>query len=215
MATTATPVPGKRRVRKRILIPALLVGFFLLVLVVLVVRGSWADEQERNPATVAQGTITQLYRTPEGKTPVRCAIVVPASASFAWQVVTDYENHARFMPYVSQLSSRELKDGRTHIEGVAHSRIWGDWPFQSTVSHEEKGQTYRAWWEESDHFLAVNRGSWQVSSTKDGESLVVFSLEIEVAGYPNFLIRNILMDRLHTVLQALREEVQRRKANPS
>ena len=45
-----------------------------------------------------------------------------------------------------------------------------------------------------------------------GETLVVFTLDIELNKYPSFMVRNVLMDRLHKVLKALRAEVRRRRA---
>lgn len=211
----ATPTPAPRRVRKRILIPSVLLVLFLVTLLVLIARGSWADTQIRDPKTPAEGTITQLYRTPEGHTPVRCAIVVPAPAAEVWKVITDYDNHHRFMPYVTHVGSTETADGRHRIAGLAHSQLWGDWLFDSTVKHTATDDGYKAAWDEAGDPLTVNRGSWQVRALGKNDSLVVFSLEIELANYPNFLVRNILMDRLHYVLKALRQEVARRQESQS
>jgi hypothetical protein len=39
----------------------------------------------------------------------------------------------------------------------------------------------------------------------------VYSLQVEAAEYPNFFIRNVLLDRLQKVLAGLRGEVTRRQ----
>ena len=208
------PVPARRRVRKRILIPAILLGLLLLVLAGLFVRGVWSDGVEKNPTTVAQGTVTQLYRDANGRTVVRCAILVDAPPADVWAVINDYPSHSKFLPYVSALKASPLEDGRTHLEGVAHSPLWGDWPFESDVSDKaapDKGE-YEAWWDESGEELASNRGRWILKPAGEGQTLVVFVLDVEVAKYPSFMVRNILMDRLHKVLEGLRTEVRRRRA---
>jgi hypothetical protein len=38
----------------------------------------------------------------------------------------------------------------------------------------------------------------------------VFTLQMELQGYPNFVVRNILMDRVGTIVQSVRDEVARR-----
>jgi hypothetical protein len=34
---------------------------------------------------------------------------------------------------------------------------------------------------------------------------------MEIEGYPNFLVRNILMDRVGTIVQSMRDEVVKRR----
>jgi ribosome-associated toxin RatA of RatAB toxin-antitoxin module len=216
MTSTASPLPtpARRRVRKRILIPVILLGLLLLVLVGLFVRGVWSDTVEKNPASVGQGTVTQLYRGPDGRKVVRCAILVDALPAEVWAVINDYSSHDQFLPYVSALTATPLQDGKIHLVGVAHSSLWGDWSFESDVSSKatpDKGE-YAAWWDESDDELTTDHGRWDLSPTGAGETLVVFTLEIELSKYPSFMVRNILMDRLYKVLEALRAEVRRRRA---
>ena len=43
------------------------------------------------------------------------------------------------------------------------------------------------------------------------QTLLVFTLQIELKKYPNFIVRNIIMDRLHSVLKSMRDETLRRK----
>jgi carbon monoxide dehydrogenase subunit G len=212
-STTATPAP--RRVKKRLVIPVILLALVVLLLVVLSIRGTWADDVEKAPASADEGTLTQLYRGPDGGIYVRCALVVEAPPREVWAVVTDYNHQAEFLPYVSQMSGEPEADGRYHIRGVAHSRLWGDWPFESQVTleeHPDRGE-YRAFWgEEGTGELAINRGSWVLRPAGEGRTLLSYALQIEVARYPAFLVRNIIMDRLHLVVSAVRDEVQRRRA---
>ena len=105
MASDAPAQPQKRRVRKRIWIPAILLGVLALALAWLVWRGTSAETTERNPASAADGPVTQLL-SQDGRTFVRTAIVVPAPPAAVWKVVADYDSHPNFIRYISDLSSQ-------------------------------------------------------------------------------------------------------------
>jgi hypothetical protein len=212
MATDAPAQPQKRTVRKRIWIPSVL-------LALLVLAGSWAwwrgtnaETVERNPASVADGPVTQLL-TQEGRIFVRCAIVVPAPPLAVWRVVTDYESHPMFIRYIGELSSQKLDDNRVRLTGVAHSQMWGDFPFEIDVTHDEKpaqGEYSARWHEEAKAGFDVDGGGWTVKRLPGDQSLLIFSKQTEIQGYPNFLVRTILMDRVGAIVESMRDEVAKR-----
>src|SRR5262249_38486373 len=153
------------------------------------VRGTWADTEERNPRTAAEGTVTQLYRTPRGDVQVRCAAVIEAPADRVWDVIRDYPSHPRFLPYVSELHATPNGDGRVYLTGTAHSRLWGDWTFAAHVDHKKlSDKQYQASWDEPGPTLAVNRGSWTLTALGPGQTLVVYALQVEASGYPRFFV---------------------------
>src|SRR5262249_35723246 len=156
--------------------PALVLGLLLVFFLWMYVRGTWADTVPRNPQTPADGSITQLYHTPHGDVHVRCAILINAPVEKVWEVIRDYENHTRLLPYVSAMGM-ELKEGdRVHLIGVAHSRLWGDWPFAVNVDHKKvSDKEYVANWDETSESITVNRGSWTLTATGRGQTLVVFA----------------------------------------
>jgi ribosome-associated toxin RatA of RatAB toxin-antitoxin module len=210
--STATPTSSHRRVKKRILIPVIVLGLVLVFLTWVYVRGTWADTVARNPPTSAEGPITQLFRTPGGDVQVRCALVIDAPAANVWAVVRDYANQPRFLPYVSVMEVQAEEGDRVYLTGIAHSRLWGDWPFAVHVDHKKVSDTeYVASWDEPSATLAVNRGGWTLTALGPSQTLVVYSLQVEAAEYPNFFIRNVLLDRLQKVLAGLRGEVTRRQ----
>lgn len=212
MATNDAPPPARRLVRKRILIPSVLLAAALVLFGWLWYRGTVTDTNPYTPTSAAEGPVTQLVNLGPGFTSVRCAIVVDAPPDAVWQVISDYDSHPRFVPYIARLSSEKRDDGRVRLTGLARSRLWGDWPFEIDVKHNETpGQSYLAEWHEKDKTgFAVNRGMWTVKRAGDRQSLVIFNKQMEVPGYPNFLIRNILMNRLDSIVTAMRDEVHRR-----
>src|SRR5581483_2586657 len=114
---------------------------------------------------------------------LRSAAVLPHPPEAVWKVITDYPNFNRTFRYVSKIDVVEQKDNQTRLSAVAHSRLWGDWPFEVTVNHEshpEQGR-YVASWDEPSDDLAVNRGSWTLSPAADDRqsTLLVYVLEVE------------------------------------
>jgi hypothetical protein len=220
MANPAPPpvpeTPPPRRIRKRLYLPVILILLMIVVGVGFYVRGVWADTTERNPATADVGTITQLFRQPDGTVVVRCAIVIDAPPSATWGVVSGYDKHNEFMPYISKVEATKKDGGVVIVEGTAHSRIWGDWPFRSETTHRETpaaGEYSASWSEENKDVFKINRGSWKIvpNGSNKNQTLLVFTLQIELKDYPDAIVRNVIMDRLHTILKAVRDETLRRK----
>jgi uncharacterized membrane protein len=209
----ASAQPQPRRVRKRILIPSVLLALLVLGAGWLWWRGTSAETAPRDPARAAEGPVTQLL-TQDGRTFVRCAIIVDAPPEDVWRVVTDFDSHPKFMPYIAELSQQKLEDGKVRLTGVARTHVWADWPFEIDVTLKEdpaKGEFSASWHEENKTDFAVNRGAWTLRPHQDKQTLVVFTKQAELSGYPNFLIRNIMMNRVDELLAAVRDEVARRR----
>ncbi len=220
MSTTspASPPAGPepKRVKKRLYIPMILLVLVVAFAIGFFVRGTWPDTTIQNPTGPADGAITQLFRKENGNVIVRCGVVVDAPPKDVWAVVSDYSKHHEFLPYVSKVEATKQPDGKLRINGSAHSRIWGDWPFESMVSHRETpadGEYSALWSEENVGLFAVSRGGWSLSpvGTDKKQTLLVFTLQIELKDYPNFIVRNVIMDRLHTILTSMRDETLKRK----
>ena len=214
MATDSAALPQKRRVRKRLWVPSALLAFLVLAGVCLWWRGTSAETVERDPASVADGAVTQLL-TQDGRMFVRCAIIVPAPPTAVWKVVTDYDSHPKFIRYISELSSQKLDDGRVRLTSVAHSRLWGDFPFEIDVTHtEEPAQgEYTALWNEKGKGggILVDRGGWRVKRLPADQTLLIFTVQMETQRYPDFLVRNILLDRVGAIVTSVRDEVIKRE----
>lgn len=212
-------VPAQpRRARKRVYIPLILLVVLLTAAAAFYVRGIWADTAEKNPANVEAGTITQLLQKANGNVVVRCAVIVDAPPKDVWAVVTDYESHCMFLPYLGEVKATRQPDGRILLVGVAQSRLWGDWPFQSVVLHQEAPDDaeYSTYWSEEDKgAFKINRGGWNLTpfGEKKKQTLLVFTMQIEMKNHSNSIVRNIIMDRQHAVVKAMRDETLKRKQN--
>lgn len=206
------PQPQKRRVRKRILIPGVLLLGVAITFAWLYWHGTNAETAERNPSSAGEAPVTQLLNQ-DNRIFVRSAIVIDAAPADVWRVVSDYESHPKFMPYIAHLTSQKLPDGRTRLTGVATTHFTVDWPFEIDVTHVEnatQGEYSSSWHEKDKSDFTVNRGGWTVKPHGAKQTLLVFAKQAEMPRYPNFLIRNILMNRLGDLVSAVRDEVKQR-----
>jgi uncharacterized protein YndB with AHSA1/START domain len=214
MATTGSPpaTPPGRHLRKRILVPVALAVVLVFVLVAAVVRGTWADTTPKNPATAAEGIVTQLYQTPDGHTQIRCAVILDYPAEEVWTTVTDYDHYAAIFPTLESARAEPTADGGHHLTGTARS-VLGNWPFDAVFRNdEEPGKKYVASWDGGSGAVRVLRGNWTVTPTEPGQTLLVFTSEAELAGYPDWVVRNVLLSRQPRVASAVGEQLRRKHA---
>jgi coenzyme Q-binding protein COQ10 len=197
------------KVRPRVLLPLIFVvavaggigGFF--------VRGTWADGIVRTPTTHADGMIRQLLLTAEGRKIVRGALVIDAPIEKVWDVITDYDHFADFMPNIASLHSSVEADGRIKLSGVV-TTFAADFPIELHVRHDRASWTTS--WDEATGEFAVNKGHWTLEkhgSQGDARdhTLVVYELDIEVKGYPSPVVRALVLHRLKKTLRAVEKRV--------
>jgi uncharacterized protein YndB with AHSA1/START domain len=194
--------PEPARIKKRIVIPAIFISVAVLLLLVGVIRGNWTDAQPRNPSSAADGVVTEILRTDDGRKQIRAATVVASSPEQVWKVVTDYDHFSETFPNISTSKGARDPDGRWHITGEVRSII-GHWPMDLHVRHEESPPKFVASWDEPYGSWKVNRGSWVVTPHGTGETLLEYNLELKVSPFPDFIVRAVLLDQLKPVLKAV------------
>src|SRR5215470_11648196 len=124
--------PEPARIKKRIVIPAIFISVAVLLLIVGTIRGNWTDAEPRNPSSAADGVVTQILRTPEGRKQIRCATIVASSPEQVWKVVTDYDHFSEIFPNIRTSKGVRDPDGRLHLTGEVRSII-GHWPMDLHV----------------------------------------------------------------------------------
>jgi uncharacterized membrane protein len=217
MSATPSPAsPPTKRLRKRFLIPGIVIGVLVLILLGLYIRGTWADDVAHNPKSSAEGARVELYLAPDGNKQVRCAAVLDFPPGEVWAVVKDHANHDQVFRYVKSVKVEHEPDGRMHLIGTVHSRLWGDWPYDVHVRHQEDRDKneYTDSWDEAGADM-LNRGSWRVTPLEGGKkTLLVYTVQVELRRYPDFIIRNILLDRIGSVVPDIRAAIERKRAEP-
>jgi hypothetical protein len=200
------PAPAARRRRRWLVIPLVLIGLLAAVTAWAYVRGTSATGDASNPTTPGQTTAHLLAH--DGRTSVRAAILLPYPRDRVWAVVTDYAHYDQFLPYLDDIAVERHDDG-CHMTGGAQSVVSGYWPFAIDI-HERKG-TYEwsaEWDQVPDDKILVNRGRWALSE-RGKDTLLVLTLETEVKGYPNFVLRNVFLHRLPLVLRSIEARLRK------
>jgi ribosome-associated toxin RatA of RatAB toxin-antitoxin module len=206
-ASPPTPAPPRRRRKRWLLLPIALLALVLAAGAVAYARGTWADARPHDPASVAEGPVSQVYQTPDGGKEVRSAILLPYPRERVWQVVTDYAHYGDFLPYLADVEVTPAEQG-CHMKGRAKSALPGWWPFEIDVRQEQTAERWSAGWDQPGGPVLVNKGGWVVTPAGEGQTLLVLHLETEARGTPTFLIRNVYLHRLKAVLRAVERRLQ-------
>lgn len=206
--TDASPAPAAAGPR-RFAVLALALGPLLLIGIGAVVRGTWADDAERNPAGVADAAVSQLL-SESGRVVVRAAVVIDRPIADVWTLLTDYDRFVGLFPYMQTITAKRRPDGVAEIRGVLSSRLWGDYTFESEVHHEQTAERCVAAWDHPGGDLRVNRGRWVLVPRGERETLLALEMQIEVGRAPQFMVHNVLLSRTRPVMEALREQARSR-----
>ena len=201
-------LPTPRRIRKRIVIPTVFIGVVVALLLWGIIRGNSTDSQPRNPSSAANGVVTQLVRTSEGRKQIRAALIVSAPPERVWKVLTNYDGFSDVFPNIGASKGVRDPDGRWHVTGEIRS-IVGRWPMDVHVRHEESAARFVASWDEPHGAWKVNRGSWVVTQHRGGETLLEYNLELKISPFPDFVVRAVLLDQLKPVMRAVASRVAR------
>jgi uncharacterized protein YndB with AHSA1/START domain len=198
----------KNSVKKRLLIPVVLIAVVAGLLVWGIIRGNVTDASPQIPASAADGVLTQLIFTPQGTKQIHAAEIVMAPPGNVWKLVTDYDHFSDVFPNVATSKGVRDPDGRWHLSGEVRSVV-GRWPMDLHVRHEESATKFVASWDEPNGELKVDRGSWVVTPRGNGGTLLEYNLELEVSPFPNFIVRAVLLDQLKPVMAAVAARAQR------
>lgn len=206
--STASPAPAKKRVKKRFLIPGLIVGILLTLLIVAIVRGTWGSSEPKTPASAADGIICHLYK-PEGEPwKVRCAAILEHPIDKVWAVVTDYEHFSEIFPTLETATVERKPNGNVRLSGQAIA-LTGDYPYDITITHDENEKEKKASWQGGKDQVKLLKGGWVLTPVDEKQTLVVYNSHTQVAGYPDWAVVNLLLHRQPKVLRALKEHLEK------
>jgi carbon monoxide dehydrogenase subunit G len=219
MSTPASrpgPPPRPRKPsRKRRAILLTLFGLSLILLILVILRGTWADTEPRDPKSSDEGIICRLYQPPQGDWQVRCSMILDDPPEKVWGVVTDYANFESIFPTLESCSQGPFASGgaftkTVQLSGLARSAI-GTWPFDIVVKEEEGPGRYHSHWEGESGDVEKIAGSWTVTPAGEGKTLLVYASHIEIKHYPNWVVVNALKSRQPKVMQAVADWLAKSK----
>lgn len=185
-------------------------GLALVVFGAVWVRGTAASTIESNPASPADGVVTQLFLAPDGRKVVRCAALLDHPLSRVWSAVTDYARFEAIFPTLEAVKTSTEADGR-HRLACEVTSILGTWPVDVRIRHQEEPAKHVASWDEPTGDVFVNRGNWTLLPASGDRTLLVYTLDVEVRRFPAFLVRAVLLSRQKTVVEALKSYLDERR----
>jgi polyketide cyclase/dehydrase/lipid transport protein len=161
--------------------------------------GTWASSEAKNPGTSSEGAVTRLYRTPDGRTVVRSAIVIDRPVDPVWKGMTDPTLYAAMFPEAG-LRAEVEEGGRIH---VTHPKVTaaGRWTVDLHLRREESPSRRALVWDDPSAEVPVNRGDWSVTPLDADRTLLVALLEVELAKCPNALLRALMLRREGPILE--------------
>jgi uncharacterized protein YndB with AHSA1/START domain len=202
--TTAksVPPPRPRKHRKRFLIPAVVAALLVLFLIGAIVRGTWADTVAKDPATSAEGVTCQVFQVGDGPKHVRCALVLDHPIEKVWATVTDYDHFTEIFPTLRSAQAERLPTGKTRLTGEALA-LYGVWSFDILVSEMETPESRIVSWTGSGGNVSVIQGKWTLTPLGPDRTLLVYASQVEVKGFPDWFVRNVLLHRQPKVMAAV------------
>jgi hypothetical protein len=200
---------GNRRIKKRFLIPGVLLAASFLVLLWGGIRGTWADSVAKTPKSASDGIRTQLLLTAKGRKVVRCAQVLKGAPKDYWEVITDYDNFAKSFDQVEDVNIETQPDKKIHLTYIAIVG-WARVPVDVMIENTESSDQFQSSWTGEGDVLVVNNGSWTLTPVGSNETLLVYQLDLEHYKVPDFVVRNIVLDQVESVVNYVVSEVRRR-----
>jgi hypothetical protein len=191
--------------RRRLFLPGLLLVAAFALLLVLFVRGTWAQASVPEPQSVESGPIARVVQLPDGSKDVCAAIRLGFPLDEVWQVITDYDNYGDICSFI-QVAEMTRGPDNCKVTGQVKSLPIGSPLFTVEMKHEQELFEYRSLWDQASGNVQVNRGGWIARPIGNAETLLMIRLEVQVRWVPGFVLRNLSRYRLCEVLRA----VQRR-----
>jgi uncharacterized membrane protein len=210
-ATPASP-PGPSARTAALRAGAGALAFLGLVFVGLYLRGTRVSTTPLFPRPAA-GPVRQLGQGRDGPR-VEAALVIERPLDEVWAVVTDYAHFGEiFHPPLWTLRVDEVTplDGdRYRLRGEAVSRL-SRFPIDVTIEHRTEQDARIAAWDASaqDGGGAINRGRWVLLPLGPSRTQVVYEAEVRAPGYPAFLVNDLLLSEVGTLLTAVRDRLDR------
>lgn len=197
---------------------AVLTLFMCGLAIAAYVRGTSATTTPDNPSSSKEGVLCAIVDDGQGHKPVRCAAIVDASPAEVSAIVRDYEHYPQvFASKLAHLTVTSVtpEPGKTvHFTGNLVT-LFKTLPIDVRISHTDEGDKYVASWDEPHGSLLKDRGSWTAQPARSGGTLLVYQLEVEAPRSPDFLVNNVLLSNMGTVVEHVRARARALKGQAS
>lgn len=165
------------------------------------------------PGLAAEEPSLSFAESGAGGFKVEAGFWVSVSSETAWEVLSDYDRLAEFVPSLRSSKVLERRAGRVLLEQVAVGRVFAfsrrvrvvlelrETPFERIVFTDTAGEDFERY-----------RGSWRIEPEHGSTRLrIVYELEAKRRfAAPDFVASGVLRRNTRSLLRALRKEMLRR-----
>jgi ribosome-associated toxin RatA of RatAB toxin-antitoxin module len=135
------------------------------------------------------------------------SIVIAAPPEKVFDVITDYDRYAEFLPEVKQARAGQRAGNQVEVEyGVdVVKRI------RYTLRMVEDRPRSIRWSFVRGEFMRDNRGSWTLEPTPDGKTTATYSIEVSVGPLvPRAIVNALVEQSLPKMLEAFKKRIEAR-----
>ncbi len=133
--------------------------------------------------------------------------VILARSDLIWKVLTDFDNHEKFMPSVVESSILESKEGSFKVSKTLHvaaKKI----PYIVTIRVEKPMRKYT--WRQYEGPFVLNSGSWELEPNGP-HTKVTYVSEVEPRFYiPGWIKTTMVNKTIPRLFESIEEETLRR-----
>src|SRR5262245_22973753 len=176
----------------------------LILAVVVLVRGTWADSTPRDPAVPEDGITCQLFQLPDGRKVVRASVVLNHKPDLVWSRLTAFDRFPAMFPTVKTF---RVDDGPTTRAILAVQTFWALKHLEGRMSREESPARRVLTFEDLDGDAQVYLARFTLTSRENGQSLLVYEVDADVPGYPTPIVRNVFRSRNPMILRTIRDHL--------
>ncbi len=166
-------------------------------------------KQDQNELNTGKAILTGQNGQYVGK------ILINASAEKTWNVLTDYSNFPKFLPTITAVKILESNGNQKVYEqtNVVQVFVFSQTSKVAIAVTEMFPSLITFQMREGENIKSL-KGSWQIEVISANQVLVTNQVNVEPSdSAPKDLFFNIYSDNLTKTLTALKQEIERRRAN--
>jgi ribosome-associated toxin RatA of RatAB toxin-antitoxin module len=135
------------------------------------------------------------------------SIEIDAPVEKVFQVITDYDHYAEFLPEVRRIrtSDRKGNEVKVHYELEVVKTI------KYTLKMQEHAPNRVQWTFVEGEFMKDNRGSWTLEPAGEGKTKATYAIEMKLGALvPNTIVKALVETSLPKMLQAFKRRAEGR-----
>lgn len=137
--------------------------------------------------------------------------LVNVSFKKLYDCILDFENYPK---YVTGVKKAKIKDRNSDsITVVMETELMKRIEYTISVKNEINDSGAKVWWNlvEGD-FFRKNDGLWELVKVDDGNTQVLYKLDLEFAvSVPSFILKGLIKTNLPKAVEDMSQEAKRRK----